>query len=396
MLTFEEQTLITDKLDEQISTLGNPREAIAAAFFGQSLASDLASNPPRLLAIDAVRLCMMDKWNNTPSFLETLITTFQLHVIYPGIGEILQRIRVRPPVVNIFNTSVFANDNVFVNRKGFRTQIEQFSKPANNNSPIIVITGTEKSGKSYSSTFINHFANQSGAAFVYRFEFETAFGLETSPLMIARDLISSMGRNPGNPPPLETNLKLYSDQLANWVLNEACQVNGQHWFILDNFNNDKVRQDTRDFLLGLTRKVNGGIVQQRCRIILLGFDSGALTVDANRWMEHGVEKCTKADIENSVREIIAIAASALDPSVLNPMVLDDLPAAERKMPELNYRLRAMLKTIRAVNEMFVQKPGLDYLAIMMGILKDLPAGEEKMKQLNIRITAMWDTLNDNS
>src|SRR5690606_33681703 len=159
-------------------------------------------------------------------------------------------------------------------------------------------------------------------------------------------------------PPLETNLRLYSRQLALWVLNEAVQTAAHHWFVLDNFSGDKLRQDTRDFILAMTDMVTTGIFQKRCRIVLIGFDSALLTVDPAQYDEEFIIQCSPADIQKAIAEILSQAPSPLNADLLSSFVTEGLPSGVDKMLELNSRLRALLVAINSLKQILALMPGI--------------------------------------
>ena len=395
MLTEEEKGYMIEVLARQLGQSGNPRQDLVAPFFDSNFALELRGDNPWLLAMDAIRLCIRDAWDHTPTWLEMVIKTFQLNLLDGKVLEISLRVKNKPPAgPNPLESSILINGSPFVNRKSFRLKIEQLLSSATNTQPILVVTGKSRSGKSYSYNFIDHFSNIRKSGYVYRYEFDNDLGLEIGPERVAKDLVSKMGRSTSNLPGPETNLKLYSRQLATWVLNEAAQTEAHHWFVLDNFVGDKLRQETKDFINELTHLVNDGIFQKRCRIILIGFDASSLTVDPGRYNELSVEKCTATDIKNSIEEFLSFAPIPLDYTIISLFVINNLPPPPDQMPELNMRLRALLKAINSLKDILIKIPDVNFQDVLVQTLEGLPAGKLKMEELNNRLQELLETTNE--
>src|SRR6185295_6615148 len=160
-------------------------------------------------------------------------------------------------------------------------------------------------------------------------EFDPELGLEMGAVQVARDLVSMMGRPLDDMPVANTNQKLYVQQLAMWILNEAAQTQThRHWFILDNFKGDKLRQDTRELLIALSDLITKGVFPQRCRLILIGFDRALLTVDAGKVEEEQIGPCPPAEVERTIQEILTRAPVAVPPATVSGFILDNLPNGE--------------------------------------------------------------------
>lgn len=379
-------------LTTELAVRGRPRQDLVASFYNTGFAEELTEGNPRILAIDTIRLCMKDGWNHNPTWLELIIQTFSLMTLDTKVAEIWERSKHKPAAaLNPLNNFILVNGSPFVNRVAFRSKVNRLSNSAANTQPILVVSGKAQSGKSYSHNFIDHFTNHHSSTFVYKYEFDNDLGLEIGPERVAADLVAKMGRPLDKSPPLETNLRLFSRQLALWVLNEAAQTAAQHWFVLDNFSGDKLRQDTKDFILALTDIVTTGIFQKRCRIVLMGFDSALLTVDPAQYDEEIIIQCTPADIQKTIAEILSLAPSPLNPGFVSSFVINDLPSGVAKMLELNARLRALLVAINSLKQILALMPGIDFEQILMQMLKDLPAGKAKGKELKQRLQILLES-----
>jgi hypothetical protein len=396
MLTEEDKNFMIEILATELGASGMPRQDLVAPFYDTEFAAELTQGgTPRILATDAIRLCLRDAWNHDPTWLELIITTFELTTIDAKVAEIWERSKHKPPAApNPLDNYVLFNGSPFVNRMPLRTKVGRLNNSATNMQPILVVTGLTQSGKSYSHNFIDHFSNHSASIFVYKYEFDNDLGLEIGPERVATDLVAKMGRSLDKRPPLETNLKLFSRQLALWVLNEAAQTAAQHWFVLDNFSGDRLRQDTKDFILALTDIVTTGIFQKRCRIILMGFDSALLTVDQAQFDEEIIAPCTLPDIHKVIAEILAVSNSPLDTGTVTSFVTDNLPSGETKMLELNARLRALFVGITSLIEILANIQGVNFQEVLMNMLKDLPAGKGKVIELKKRLQTLRESTNE--
>ncbi len=159
-----------------------------------------------------------------------------------------------------------------------------------------------------------------------------------------------MGRTLERKPKPNTNQKLLAQQLASWVLNEAVQTPTWSWLVLDNFQSEKLRADTRDFVIALADRVTTGVFPDRCRLILIGFDHSVLAIDPGRVDEERIGAVLPAEIATCVSEVVARAPVPVSARSLLSFVGDRLPNGEARMKELNSRLRALIMGIDQVGE----------------------------------------------
>jgi hypothetical protein len=265
--------------------------------------------------------------------------------------------------------------------------------PAANVQPILVVNGQTRSGKSYSTNYIDHFSNkmQGPAITNYRLVFRPEFGLEMGAEQVARDLVFKMGRSILSIPPKETNLKLYVQQLAVWVLNEAAQSPSQQWFVLDDFRGDQLRPDTRDFLVALSDLVTTGVFAQRCRLILIGFDRAMLTVEPGKIEEEKIRPCNRADLDAAILEILDRAPLPLKLETFCPFILDAIPEGAEKMEELNWRLRALLYAINELTILLADIPDIDFVKVLTEMLDQLPQGKARLTELESRLLRLEES-----
>jgi hypothetical protein len=396
MLSDIDKQYVIDILTQWVSTVERARETLVSPFFGTTFPEHLTQGSPRALVIDAVRLCLIDAWNHDPPWLTLLLNIFSLGVIDTKIAEIMERVRnpPPPPLFDPLDTTILSTGAPFVNRTELRRQLRRLATPAANIKPILVLNGSSKIGKSYSTNYIEHFSNNQPPIITYRFELDPEFGLEMGPEQVARDLVSMMGRSLGAMPQPTTNQKLYARQLALWVLNEAAQTPSQHWFILDNFRGEKLRPDTRDLLIALSDHITTGVFPQHCRLILIGFDRALLTVDPGKVEEESIEPPSPGDVEASISEILSRAPVPVASDLVSPLILSGLPNGESRMAELNTRLRALLYAISEVKQILADLPGAnyaDYEKVLLKMLEDLPSSQERMQELGSRLEALRES-----
>lgn len=393
MLSDDEKDYVIERLVALVAPLERPRETLTAPFLHTPFPQELRQGFPRELVIDAVRLCLIDAWNHEPPWLVLLLNIFNLPVLDEKVAEIAERVRIKPPPApDPLDSTVLNNGIPFVNRATLRLHLRRLATPAATTQPILVVSGSSKSGKSYSSNYIEHFSYAQPTIIPYRFEFEAEFGMEIGPEHVARDLVSMMGRPPDSMPKPETNQKLYTRQLALWVLNEAAQTPAHHWFILDNFRGEKLRPDTRDLLVALSDRITTGVFPQRCRLILIGFDRALLTVDPGKVEEENIVPCQPGEVETAVREILRRAPAPVAAARVSALILSGLPGGEDLMAEINRRLRALLYAIPEVQKIIGSVEGADYEEVLLTMLDGLPAGEGRMSELRSRLEELRESV----
>lgn len=389
MLSDVERLYLIERLIAHVATLEKPRETLLSPFVGTTLPSLLSSGTPQVVVTDIVRLCLADAWNNDPPWLVTLIQLMPIDATDRKLTEIRDRVRVKPPQpADRLDTTVLDNGTPFVNRKVLRARLRRLATPAARTRPILVVTGAAQSGKSYSTEYIDHFSlHQPVAITTYRVALRPGTELETGPEDVAIELVSSMGRSLDRKPKPTTNQKLLAQQLASWVLNEAAQQSTQSWLVLDSFQGQRLRPDTRDLVIALADRVTSGVFAEKCRLILIGFDQSTLTIDPGRVDQEQISPILQAEIEVCVKEIAsrAPAAVVVDPQPLVALVASKLPKGESRMRELNARLRALVLAIDVVGELSQSLPAFDYASVLGELLTGLPAGCEGLADLHNRI-----------
>jgi len=311
-------------------------------------------------------------------------------VVDAKLAQVRDRLRVKPPPgPDPLLATVLDNGTPFVNRQPLRRHLSYLVTPAANLKPILVLRGGAKSGKSYSTEFIDHFSvHHTDATLACRVSLRAGAELETGPQEVAVEFVRAMGRTLQDKPPANTNQKLLVQQLASWVLNEAVRTNKQCWLLLDNFEGSNLRPDTRDFVVALADAVTTGIFRERCRLFLIGFDRSVLTVDPGRIGEERIAAPVKLDIENCVGEIVRRAPVPLNAAPLVAFVHDHLPDGEQRLREMNARLRCLILILDQVREIQQSIQELDVAEVVGKMLLDLPVGDALLPEVDGRLAAL--------
>jgi len=390
----EDKDYVTQQLITWIGGVEKPRETLTAPFFGTTFPTELRMGNVTEMIIDAVRLCVIDGWQHDPPWLVSLIRLLPTANDDTKLIEIRQHVSVKPPPApDPLESTILYTGTPFVDRRELRLQLRRLATIAANAQPILVVSGDTKSGKSYSTKYIDYFSHNQPPIVPYPIEFDPDLGLEMGAVQVARDLVSMMGRPLDDMPAPTTNQKLYVQQLATWVLNEAAQSQSlRHWFILDNFKGDKLRQDTRELLIALSDRITKGVFPQRCRLILIGFDRALLTVDADKVEEELIGPCPPAEVEQTIGEILTRAPVPVAPATVSAFVFENLPNGEAKMKELDLRLRALLYAVGKVKDILASAPNVEYTPVLVRMLENLPSGDDRMKELDKRLADLQNVV----
>ncbi|ACU61022.1 CheW domain-containing protein [Chitinophaga pinensis] len=396
MFSENDKMYIIDALVTQLATEGSPRAAIAGPFGGTTLATDLTTEGSVLrIAMDAVRLCILDGFNNNPTWMERLLNIFQLTTLNAKVKEIWEYARIPPPpTANPYILTVLNNTIPFVNRTILRNHLDRLSQPMSNAQPILVVNGGDKSGKSYSTNYIDHFSNLKNTMLACSAKLDKEIGLDLTAEKLAKDLVSQMAMPTDDIPGPEENMRAYAETLAGWVLNKGSQIRDMNcWFVLDNFKKSPFLHPSTDyFITALSYKITQGMYTRKCRLILIGFDRAMLTVEPGKADEEVIRQCNRNDVETSVKEICQRAIQTIDVIAMTDFLVNGLPTNDTKMAVLNGRLRSLLQAVNRLNEILALHPELDYATFLQEMLKDLPDTEERKAELEEKLQDLHDSL----
>lgn len=355
MLTTEDQEYVISQLADYYAALSNIRAAAVAGLHVdvQRQIGDVLT--PIQCAQVVVRVCIADAWKHHPP---SLVMALQVIAVRDAkISAIIQRLQqppAAPPDPSL--ATVLASGLPFLNRTPLRTVMTSFGDAASMRS-VLVVDGGPRSGRSYTVEYINHFCQHHQEFLPCHVTFK---GISTEPDQVARDLVTLVGGSLTDVPRRDaTTEDRWPEDLANWVLTQAYGAASRGtppfkvWFILDGFAGRDLKKSVRDFIVHLAEKISTGIYLRMFRLVLLEFDRATLTVRVGRVATDVARPATSEEVLECVRAILTraidkgVALSAQQRAKIEKMILDNLPADETLMPELNGRLTALLGELGA-------------------------------------------------
>lgn len=393
MLTEKDKEYVSEVLIKYVAQRQNPRADLVSPFFGTPFAIKLGQGNPRELVMDALRLCIGDGWNSDPTWLQLLLDNFQLRILDNKVNEIWERSKTRPPLpVDPLSMNIINGSTIFLNRHTLRAKLGHLETVNGNTQPIFYVSGGFQHGKSYSTNYIDHFSNVK--FFIpCKLIFDPELGTVTGAADVARDLVSLMGKNVDSIPPLDTNMKLYTRKLANWVLNQAMQIiNYNCWIVLDNFHGDSLRADTANFIVELSEVITNGIFKTKCRLILIGFDASKLMVNPGAIGRDTVTPCTRAHVEAAIGEILDRAAASVDENKIRDLICTGIPGDSTRMSVINIRLQGLLDAVNGLNDILYGVNGINYEQVLLEMLSGLGDQKTRLTELQLRIETMRNSM----
>ncbi len=386
-LNYDEEAMLASMLIPRFTGETQFREIFLGPFLGTPFAERVPFySKIGLFVRTAVRQCNGKAgWQTDPSALRQLFDWHDLANESQDLAKLDARIRgieaenkQLRSTPSILEPETIINETApFVNRSQFRSAVQELTEPSASQKPILLVEGGTLTGKTYSVEYIDHLKSVNGGLFnTYVRTFDSDQGLSTTPEDLARELFMLMGQQlePDGIPSDKTNLKKYVRDLAMRVLSEAAQrEEPQHWIILDNYSGN-LREDTREFLKALSEEVTNGVFAIRCRLIFLGADRDLLSlVRTTKYREESVTRCSRRDIEKTLREIL-LSTPAVQPAAVDMFVFDKLPDDVWRMWEINRRLGLLLQAVRslAALEVRISPDTFDVQTVLMGFLAKLP------------------------
>lgn len=393
MLSEQDKAYVTEVLTRHLAQRQSPRADLVSPFYGTSFATNLGQGGVQELVQDALRLCIRDGWDSNPIWMLRLFDHFSLRTIDAKVNEIWERSKTPPPAsANPLSMNVINGTTIFLNRITFRTKLDLLEAASGNNQPIFYVSGGVQHGKSYSTNYIDHFSNVK-PFIVCKSVFEAELGTVTGAADVAADLVTLMGKSADTIPLLDTNMKLYTRKLANWVLNQAVSLNGYNcWIVLDNFQGESLRADTANFIVELSEAVTNGIFKTRCRLVLIGFDASKLMVHPGKIAGDTVTLCTSADITAAIKEILGRAIVMVNHIDVENLICTGIPTGLTRMAVINIRLQALLDAVNGLNDILSGSPTINYEQVLLEILKGLANDKPGLAELQRRLEVMRTTL----
>jgi hypothetical protein len=218
--------------------------------------------------------------------------------------------------------------------------------------PILVVKGTPKSGKSFTERYINHL-RLSGESIDYcLITFPTGSGLTLGPEQVGKQILEGAAVDFSRLSPAffdnTTNSARWPYDLARSVLNTCAAVPNQYWIVLDGFAGGELRDDTRKFVDGLGEGITRNtILGKKVRLILLGFDRTALTVQPSAVEVDEIHSPGLTHVADCVAAIFdRFDKPRPDLAPLVTRIMADLPEDDTRMVELYTRLVDLIETVR--------------------------------------------------
>lgn len=404
MIERADRAYLVDLLVEVLAGNATMREAICLAVADNDFASQLPLlTQPVTLVTKSVDLCIAAGRKHRPAWLERLVTSPMLgiHVGSPRLLQIEAQIKAMPMPTNpatARGATLLGRATPFVNRRQLRRALAHLETDASRLQPILVVNGLPRTGKTYTRQYVEHFVFSRTVVpriVVHPFEFKPEQAMALGPVQLAKELVSSLGRDATVVPPADTNMKLYVGQLAAWVLNEAVRTGDLHWFVLDGFRSDdtlpessRPRADTMDFLVALSDKITGGAYADQCRLILTGFNRALLTVEPGKLDEEVLKPCTRAEAVACIQEILTTDTGIIPRARFEALIADGLPAEPDRMAELNARLRLLAVALAGLREILPAASPVELGDWLFELLSNLPPGGDRLAELRHRLDAL--------
>ena len=207
--------------------------------------------------------------------------------------------------------------------------------------------GAEKRyGKSYTGEFIDHVLHSHPGVRHCRIEIEEGQGRSTGPRELASDMVTVMGGDPAKPPPENTNLDRWAQELANWVISVANASGDKWWFMLDGLNSTELRTaDTRLLITKLAKGLTTGVARERHRLILADFDRSILPLQPGLIAAETTTTIPHALVASAVAVVVGQSPEPVDTAAVTAKVLDGLDDPVEDLPELSLRLGDLIASI---------------------------------------------------
>jgi hypothetical protein len=344
MLTEEEREYIQDQLYIDLGGVGAVRANLSSAlpnYLQLQLPEGLL---PGLLIAKAIDLCIEDGYNSQPPTLYNFLRTLLPHD--GRVSRVLTRLNAPPPaatvaLVDAFDAVLLDTRLPFLGRQSARNYLRALLQ-ASPRQPIVVINGRDDSGKTYTTELIRHARRYHTSVLLCHVEIGEKEGASAGPHELASDIITQLGGNVSDLPARNiTNLERWAKDLANWIVNTA-EKWPRSWIVLDGFNNDEVRPDTRRLIVHLASAMIKGAALAKHRLILIDYDHTTLTVQPGMIAVDVTEGIKKALVQTFLTQIVAQSGKALDPVQLFERVtrdfaedpITDLPALARLLNEM--------------------------------------------------------------
>ena len=267
MLESTERDIVVRTLRDNIFAVAN-----AGASLQFAIGTDLAAQVPdasstQLRTEAAVTFCERQPWRSQGE--HPLIDLISLvRNLEPSIPKIILRLKAIPLPPDPLQAEVLDNGTLFLGRDALRVLVPNLWTPAGR--CVLRINGGCKTGKSHSFRFLQFLMLQNKPIIPVRVEKP---GPTIGAFEVAETLLMRMGCSTENPPKVANETPLRAGQLlADWVLNLGLRSKAPNWwFVLDNFDDDALPDDTKEFVRQMALQISNGIGRSTMRLILINY-----------------------------------------------------------------------------------------------------------------------------
>jgi hypothetical protein len=344
MLTADERELVEEKLLDILSNHGQPRQLLVT-YLHQDLVINLPEGTLAVIVPRAVQLAEKDAYKRKPAAL-----VYLLEGLIPDdeqVAAIVERVKTPPPsVLDPFEARVLRTKQPFIDRKQTRASLKALIQETPVQ-PVVVIAGDSGLGKTYTFDFIDHISSSESDILHCLVKVEPGQGASIGPAELARDIVASisMSGDLSREPPATTNIEAYTLELAKWIISVAGQSGQRWWFVLDGFNQNELRNDTRSLIVNLASRLLTGIARRRHRLILLDFDRRNLLVPPGLIASETITGIPRSAVEFTVSELVKASGQPLDAAQISAKVLDGFADPVTNLVELNKRVADVIAVV---------------------------------------------------
>ena len=346
MVSSDDRDFLVERLETALGA--DPRGRLAAVLPPACIQKIRIQDLPLAYAIEAIDVCLGDKWNNAPSWLSLLLRLLPDDAKVVAIRQNIEapRIEADPTLA-----SVLASDLPFLDRVDLRQKVKALTIERARR-PILVVKGSRQSGKSFTEVYINHLYLTGSPIDYCVIKFPPGSGLTLGPEQVAKQILESAGVDLNRLSPAffqnTTNNARWPYDLALSTLNASTGIGNQYWILLDGFAGADLREDTRKFVDGLCESISGStVLGRKFRLLLLGFERTALTVKPSLVDIEEIHPPGQTHVTECVSAIFdRFAQPRPDVAPLVTRIMDGLPQDDTQMLELHKRLVDLIDTVR--------------------------------------------------
>jgi hypothetical protein len=338
MLKQAEQDIVLELLIRYSSPAPSPRQALVAGL-NSHLAAKFADDLPNALSKRALDLCLEDGHRCSPPSLVKLLKLIE--PLDPIIPKLIEHVRTPPPAsADNFESVVLDIKEPFLARQKTRANLRALlaARPLK---PVVVINGSEDTGKTHTTAFIQHVLRDLCAIQHCIISFDQELGPAIGPKELASDIVTQLGGDARTIVPPCTNGFRWAQELANCVISEGNrQKRDTWWIVLDGFRDPNLREDTKQFIVKFAAALMTGVAQEKFRLILLDFDSTALTIPPNKIADEQMTPIAANAVAKCVDELAPHLPSSERKTIVARVLqgvsdpIDDLPTVAGRLREV--------------------------------------------------------------